>query len=423
MKKCIIAAAVAVILSASCNILDQYPHNAKPKDSITVEDLELLHTGLYNMAQYKPGFEGYFQNDLAGGDFWRGGSTVYPSASAMIVDYILPTNNWVNGPYTGYMACLYQVNSFIALAESAVQTKEVQEMMGTAYYFRALIYYNLTSKYREVPVLRVNSKTPVAKSPEADCWAFVNENLEKAMNLCPDFSGKNYVSVQAVKALAARSCLAQGDKEAAGRYAEELITDGRFELAEFEDMFRGEENKEEIFTFSNLKEENGITFAGNFLKPATTYVPVPAVIELFSTADKRTSVSAYDDEGVTILYKYINKNTSDPIIISRLAEMYLISAECKGIAGGGLDRLNQLRKARGLSNASPAPASDADLLNAVLNERRLEFLGEGFRWFDLVRTGKYTSVTGLAEKYTVFPLPQREIDLSSNVLVQNELWK
>ncbi len=422
MKKFIIAAAAALVSLTACDILGQYPHNAKPKDKISVDDLALLHTGLYNMAQYKPGFEGYFQNDLAGGDFWRGGSTVFPSAAAMIVDYILPTNNWVNGPYTGYMACLYQINYFLSLAETAEQTRDVTEMMGTAYYFRGLIYYNLTSKYREVPVLRVNSKDPVAKSSEAECWAFVNENLENAVRLCPDYSSKNLVSAQAAKALAARAYLGQGNKSKAGEYAEELINDGRFALSKFEDIFRGEDNKEEIFTFSNLKEENGITFAGNFLKPATTYVPVLEVYESYSSADQRTPLSAYKEtDGTYILYKYISKSTSDPIIVSRLAEMYLISAECKGLAGGGLDRLNQLRKFRGLSNASAA--DDAALLNAVLEERRLEFLGEGFRWFDLVRTGKYTSVTGLPEKYTVFPLPQREIDLSNNVLVQNELWK
>ena len=58
----------------------------------------------------------------------------------------------------------------------------------------------------------------------------------------------------------------------------------------------------------------------------------------------------------------------------------------------------------------------------MLDERRLEFLGEGFRWFDLVRTGRFTKEVDLPEKYMVFPIPQKEIDLNPN-LAQHEEWK
>ena len=71
---------------------------------------------------------------------------------------------------------------------------------------------------------------------------------------------------------------------------------------------------------------------------------------------------------------------------------------------------------------TPAPATEEEFIDAVLAERRLEFLGEGFRWFDLVRTGRYEAATGLETKYTVFPIPLRELELNEN-LEQNELWK
>lgn len=423
MKNIITSIVAAVLLITSCNILDQYPHNAVSRDSVSAADLELLYVGLYNMAQYKPGFEGYFQNDMAGGDFVRGGSSIYPDAQTWIKDLVLPTNGWMNGPYTGYFAFLYQVNVFLSIAETAEQTDKVKEMTGVAHYFRALTYYNLTSKYREVPVMRVTSTEALPKSSEAECWALANEDIEKAIAMCPLYTTKHYVSVQAAKALAARIYLAQGNKELAGRYADELIADPLFELSEnFDALFRGETNKEEIFTFSNLKEENGLTFAGNFLQPATTYVPSPEVIALYSTNDRRIDMSAYREDNATVLYKYINKNTSDPIIVSRLAEMYLISAECKGLAGNGLQTLNELRAVRGLGPVSPAPKNEEEFIDAILEERRLEFLGEGFRWFDLVRTGRYEKTLGMDKKYTVFPLPTRELDLNAN-LVQNDLWK
>ena len=126
------------------------------------------------------------------------------------------------------------------------------------------------------------------------------------------------------------------------------------------------------------------------------------------------------DGNETVLNKYNNYASTNPIPVSRLAEMYLISAECSGLDGGGLERLNQLRAQRGLPAVSPK--TEEELLDAVLAERRLEFLGEGFRWFDLVRTGKLVTTLGMEEKYTVFPIPQAQIDLNSR-LEQNDLWK
>lgn len=423
MKKIILALLTASIIISSCDILDKYPHDAVSRDSVSEEDLELLYTGLYCYSQYKPGFEGYFQNDMTGGDFYRGGGSVWPDAPSWIKDFFLPTNGWIQVPYTGYYALLYQINSFIEVAEKAPQSDKVRQMLGVAYYFRALDYYNIVTKYRIAPLMRVTSNDPQPNSTEEALWAFVNEDLEKALAMCPEYSTKYYVSLQAAKALAARAYIAQGKKDEAAKLADDLIADPLFALDDFSKIFRGEANSEVIFTFANLPEENGIKFAGEFLQPATIYVPVPEVIALFKDDDKRKSISITVDGSETVLNKYINKSSSDPIIISRLAEMYLISAEGKGLNGGGLARLNELRRARGLQDLSPAPKNEEEFIDAVLAERRLEFLGEGFRWYDLVRTGRYMKTTGLPEKYTVFPIPQRQLDLNTVNLQQNELWK
>ena len=98
--------------------------------------------------------------------------------------------------------------------------------------------------------------------------------------------------------------------------------------------------------------------------------------------------------------------------------MYLISAECQGYPKG-LDRLNELRSFRGLDAVNPS--DQESFIDAVLHERRLELFGEGFRWYDLVRTGRYTSVIGVDDKYSVLPIPARELSLNSN-LQQHPLW-
>jgi hypothetical protein len=63
---------------------------------------------------------------------------------------------------------------------------------------------------------------------------------------------------------------------------------------------------------------------------------------------------------------------------------------------------------------------------AVLKERRMEFVAEGHRWFDLVRTKTLETLVPVAKpgvipgaKNYLFPIPQNEIDLNKN-LTQNK---
>jgi hypothetical protein len=63
---------------------------------------------------------------------------------------------------------------------------------------------------------------------------------------------------------------------------------------------------------------------------------------------------------------------------------------------------------------SNVPAStaqtQADILLAIENERRVEFALEPHRWFDIVRTGRAPAVFNLNDpnKY-IFPIPGGEI--------------
>lgn len=151
-----------------------------------------------------------------------------------------------------------------------------------------------------------------------------------------------------------------------------------------------------------------------------TYAPTKEVMDMFDDDDKRKAISVDMQENNRVINKFPGGEIeSDPIIITRLGEMYLIAAEGKGLAGG-LGRLNELRAFRGLGPVSPA--TEDEFITAILNERRLELLGEGFRWFDLVRTGRLESTTGLDRKYNRLPIPTREMTLNK-LLHQNSYWK
>jgi hypothetical protein len=76
--------------------------------------------------------------------------------------------------------------------------------------------------------------------------------------------------------------------------------------------------------------------------------------------------------------------------------------------------LNLVRRRAFGDNAHDVTATGTNLYDAILNERRLELAMEGERFFDLVRTGKATSILGplgfVTGKNEVFPIPQGEVD-------------
>ena len=142
-------------------------------------------------------------------------------------------------------------------------------------------------------------------------------------------------------------------------------------------------------------------------------------MNMYDTNDKRAAISIDMQETNEVINKYSGGEVStDPIIITRLGEMYLISAEGLG-ADKGLARLNQLRNFRGLSSLSPS--TEEEFIDAILHERRMELLAEGFRWFDLVRLNRLESELGFDRKYNRLPIPSKERALNK-LLNQNSYW-
>jgi len=428
MKKTVILILSVLLAGAvSCDkLLTQYPHNAKTVEKMTEDDVELLLVGAYNIAQYKPTFNGYALFDIIGGDLIRPGATSTNTPALVVQGAIAPGLSIVTSPWNGYYAGLYQINNFILKAEALSDSPRKRELCGIGYFFRGLYYYNLVTRWRNVPVVTGPVSDDVPQTPEAGVWEFVEGQFKLAAEMAPDFSDKNYVSKDAAKALLARTYLAMGRSAEAAALAEELITCGRFALADFSAIFRGKSNREEIFTFSNQLNEGSFNIGSYYYTKESSvggsyaFCPTQAAMDMFVHYDKRTPYSVDIQGSNNVVNKYCQGDAGqDPIYITRLAEMYLISAEAQGLARG-IDRLNELRRFRGLQDVHPA--TEEAFLDAVLNERRLELFGEGFRWYDLVRTGKYEQTVGVETKYTVLPIPSREITLTGGVLKQHPLW-
>ena len=167
------ASAAVILLLASCDkYLDQYPHNGVSSDNLTDEDAEMLMIGVYNIAQYKPTFNGWAMFDIIGGDIIRPGATSTNTPALVIQGAIYPDGSMVSGPWNGYYAGLYQINYFIQAVEGLPASAKKNEMLGTGHFFRGLYYYNLVTRWRSVPIVTGPITDDVPQDSEEDCWDF-----------------------------------------------------------------------------------------------------------------------------------------------------------------------------------------------------------------------------------------------------------
>ncbi len=110
----------------------------------------------------------------------------------------------------------------------------------------------------------------------------------------------------------------------------------------------------------------------------------------------------------------------------RLSDVILMYAEALNENGAPattvLPLLDPIRTRAGLNSLTGTISSQADVRQAIYDERRLELAFEGHRWFDLVRTGTVDAEMGetISSNYYVFPIPNSEILASDGVITQND---
>ena len=135
-------------------------------------------------------------------------------------------------------------------------------------------------------------------------------------------------------------------------------------------------------------------------------------------------------DNLTFLTKFTHNPATDWAPIIRYSEVLLNYAEALVRVNNTVDplALALLNAVRGRSVPAAVYASFAtanDLLNAILLERRIELMGEGFRGIDITRqllplpakTGVQGTVPITSQQY-IFPIPQAELD-NNNLMVQN----
>lgn len=112
-------------------------------------------------------------------------------------------------------------------------------------------------------------------------------------------------------------------------------------------------------------------------------------------------------------------------VVFRLAEMYLIKAECQLATSGAaaaLTTINELRTVRAIPGKENRLTGSCDI-NTILDERAIELCGEQQRWFDLKRTHTLVErvqaynaqgAANVSVKHYYRPIPEAQMEAVTN---------
>ncbi len=441
MKKYFLILLIVIISSGCSKQLDDInPRNAIQQDQLTDTDLGKLRNGVY--AQVEIGFFGFAFDFDTRADNFRGG----PGFSLVDPVNMIPSDARVLSLWRNAYNRVADVNFLIeTLDKSPSQTTEKQTYRGEALYFRALLYFQLVTRWGGVPILTSRTFDIVKRSTEAAVWKQITDDLIASEILLPTFTNKFFVSKQAAQALLARVYLSNNDKANAILYADKVLTYGassnNFALANdaigyATNFVANTTSKEVIFSFINSNTNSRKLYYQNVNDVDPTWDFSPA-LNLFTslyadgtiplrTGDKRrTAVFSSDN---TRIIKFPNGKTGQqlvatsnadatPVIVSRYSEMHLIKAEALSVGASAEAALSTYFTAR--YNVSPsagtiAALSATNFQNLILDEKQREFYGENFRWFEIKRTNRLDLLPSLAGRNYLlyYPIPLVEIDLA-----------
>lgn len=178
------------------------------------------------------------------------------------------------------------------------------------------------------------------------------------------------------------------------------------------DMYSGQDTRRDvsIFNADKVAAENGKTYTAGYMNTGLfqgKYLPMSANVK----------DAGWDQD----------LNFNNNYRVYRFSEVLLNAAELLLRTGGdnakALYYVNLVRERAGIADLSNVS------IDAIINERHLEFLGEGKRYWDLVRTGKAATTlvpdaegnrtNSWTENKKYLPIPQSEMTADNN-LTQND---
>jgi starch-binding outer membrane protein, SusD/RagB family len=387
---------------------------------------------------------------------------------------IKPTNIYLGNLWQGSYLGISKANVVIEkVAAIKMDTTTRERIIAEAKFLRGLFYFNLVRLFGEVPLITVpvssnlgDEEVYLSKSSVADVYSQIITDLSQAAAKLPaKYTNTNDLgraTSGAAWGILSKVYLTTEQWSEAQFSAARVIESKVYGLnADYITNFKeaNKNGKESVFEVQFYKKENsecsqmvisGLpSIPGLFSAGTETMLPTQDLISSFEAGDHRFEVTFFDHYWYYTfdphIWKYWDQVAYKPaatsasgadFFVMRYSEILLIYAEALNEANGGptADAYTAINLVRARArNGKPDVLPDLAGLDqegfrtAVLNERRHEFVNEGHRWFDLVRTGNLVefvkrakgSNTNPTEINYVFPIPQRELDNNKNLL-QNE---
>jgi len=368
--------------------------------------------------------------------------------------------------------------NFILEFQDKTDFSNKNNVIGQAKFLRAYYYFELVKWCGDVPFavdkrIQFGDQFSIDRTPKAEIYAQMEEDLLFAAENLPYVqSEKGRVTKGAAQALLGKVYLFQDKFSEAASVLEDVINNGPYDLlTDYSTMFENdnENNIESVFEvqYSDLEGAgfgclqcsegnvavgfNGIrNYTGPIFDSGFSFnVPTQEVVDEFEDGDVRKDVAILDIEawasansatfGVGFEHtgyfnrKYIARkgdlNTGDANLTNpnnyraiRFADVLLMASEALNRGAISDTRaLTYLNRVRSRATLPSVSFTGSNLTNAIYHERRVELVGEGHRFFDLVRTGRAAQeIDGFVSgKHEVFPIPLIEIQLSGNRWAQN----
>ena len=452
---------------------ENYFNSKSDYDNALIAAYDLLQTTYLNS----------MLGEIASDNTLAGGESQSDTPGFQQIDDMIhtPVNSNLKNLWDWMFAGVQRAN-FILEFKDKTDFPEKKQVIAEARFLRAYYHFELVKWFGAIPMkgdarFGPGDEKLIPRSPVSAVYASIEADLIfAAANLSTTAAQKGRVTRGAALALLGKAYLYQNKFAPAASTLESLISTSSYSLiANYNTIFEnaGENGLESVFEvqytdvegsgfgclqcsegnvavgFNGPRNYTGTLFTSGF----SFNVPTLKVVNAFEAGDLRKAVAILDIEawatstGATFgkgyehtgffNRKYIPRtrrsesqgdlNLTNPnnYRAIRYADVLLMAAEAYN--RGGIDDtkargyLNQVRRRAFGDLNHDISSSGAALTDFILAERRLELVGEGHRFFDLVRTGKAAQeIPGFkANKNELFPIPIEEIQFANGNWQQN----
>ncbi|MFO0095115.1 MAG: RagB/SusD family nutrient uptake outer membrane protein [Gemmatimonadaceae bacterium] len=445
-----LVALAAVAATTACDsILQTEPVTSLPQDQMIQDaatataSLNGAYDALQSGSYY--GLSALLVGDLAADNtVWSG---TFQYLGEMQTNRMQADNSEVTAFWTAIYSSVNRANLLIDVVPTVPTIPEATraDVMGQAYFIRALGFHNLVKYWGAVPIPTKVTTGPdesknYVRTPVTEVYTQILKDLDSAQTLTRNTTNTRYATATAARALRARVLFyraglpgngnSQADYQAALDAANAVLAGRDTLVVPYASLFSaaGNNTTEDIFRIAfNATETNGLS--NYYLSVGRAEVAPSATLDAAYPAGDLRKAASVAPSGVASRplngVKWSARPGTEHIHVIRLAEVVLIKAEA-------LARLNRLPEAVAQYNkvrirAGLAPhalgtqvTTQADVINQIELERRLELALEGDRWPDLFRLGKVILVKGIQVRpgQALFPIPIRDVRVSPQ-LTQN----